>query len=57
MVNKRLDSDGEVEYLVKWEGYPDSENTWEPESEISENCQQHIQEYEKNNKYQLLYFI
>jgi hypothetical protein len=25
---------GKIRYLVKWEGYPSSENTWEPESHL-----------------------
>ncbi|GAA5988700.1 hypothetical protein JCM11641_006509 [Rhodosporidiobolus odoratus] len=27
---------GKTEYLVKWEGYPDAENTWEPASELED---------------------
>jgi hypothetical protein len=27
-------SKDQIEFLVKWEGYPDSVNTWEPEKEI-----------------------
>uniref|UniRef100_A0A914DL83 Chromo domain-containing protein n=1 Tax=Acrobeloides nanus TaxID=290746 RepID=A0A914DL83_9BILA len=30
ILDKRLNDAGEEEYLVKWEGYDDSENTWEP---------------------------
>jgi len=25
---------GKTQYLVKWKGYPDSENTWEPEAHV-----------------------
>jgi hypothetical protein len=37
------------EYLVKWKGYADAENTWEPESNLN-NCQQKIQEYKNCKK-------
>ena len=26
-----------VQYLVKWEGYPDYENTWEDEADIHDD--------------------
>ena len=32
------------EYLVKWLGYPDSDNTWEPDTNLT-NCQQRLQKY------------
>ena len=35
-------------YLVKWEGYPDSENTWEWEWFV-ENAQDRIQDFMKTN--------
>jgi hypothetical protein len=32
------------EYLVKWLGYPDSENTWEPTTHLT-NCRQLLRQY------------
>ena len=33
-----------LQFLIRWKGYPDSENTWEPEDNLS-NCPQKFQEY------------
>ena len=38
----------EVEYLIKWEGYPDSENTWEPQASL--DCPDIIKAYEDAQK-------
>ncbi|KAK7557117.1 hypothetical protein BKA81DRAFT_380648 [Phyllosticta paracitricarpa] len=32
VVARRPDGDGDYEYLVRWEGYPEHRNTWEPVS-------------------------
>lgn len=35
MILKKRFRDGNVEYFVKWNGYPDTDNTWEPEQLLS----------------------
>lgn len=37
-----------IEYLIKWEGFPDFENTWEPIKNL-EGSKDAIQEYEQSN--------
>ena len=34
IMDARTNSTGELEYLVKWEGFGDSENTWEPSVKV-----------------------
>jgi hypothetical protein len=36
-------------YLVKWKGYDNSENTWEPTNHL-QNCQKAIQEFHQNRQ-------
>jgi hypothetical protein len=38
---------GKVKYLIKWEGYPHSENTWEPRGNL--NCPEKVEEYHRQN--------
>lgn len=38
----------QIEYLIKYKGYPDSENTWEPPENL--DCPKIIANYEKANK-------
>ena len=49
--DKRLDSDGQIEYFIKWKGYGDEDNTWEPiENFESDVMKAMIAEYEDNQK-------
>ena len=41
----------EQEYLIKWEGYDSSENTWELIKNLT-NCQQLIEDYHQENPVQ-----
>jgi transposase InsO family protein len=50
IVDRRPVVDGspdEYEYLVKWQGYPDSDNSWEPTSNLS-NAAETVSDYERS---------
>merc|ERR1711962_1660302 len=44
ILDHRLAPDGRKQYLLKWKGYPDEENTWEPSENL--NCMKLIATYE-----------
>lgn len=46
VVDKRLNKHGKVEYLLKWQNYPSSQNTWEPEEHL--NCPDLIAVFEES---------
>lgn len=47
VLGKRIRND-RVEYLLKWKGYPESENCWEPEENIL--SRELIEDYERRQK-------
>ena len=46
ILKKKRNEDGEIRYLVKWDGYESSENTWEPPKNFS-RCPQVLESFEE----------
>ena len=41
---------GRVEYLVKWIGYADHENSWEPKANLIRQAKEAIDKYEQSHQ-------
>src|SRR5882757_6989916 len=48
IIKSDVRKNGRLMYLVKWKGYPDSDNTWEPTGHLK-HAQEKIDEYHKKH--------
>jgi hypothetical protein len=48
LVRSRMDDDGSLRYEVKWKGYSEDENTWEPAGNLR-HCQKLVRKFHKDH--------
>lgn len=50
ILQSRTNRKGKKEYLIKWLNYPNEDNTWEPQENITDICPSLIKEFEDGFK-------
>ena len=51
ILSHRLHKNRETTYLIKWKGYNSSENSWEPESNLT-NAEEELDDYKRHRNIQ-----
>ena len=51
ILSHRLHKNCETTYLIKWKGYDSSENSWEPESNLT-NAEEELDDYKRRRNIQ-----